>query len=293
MSKLQFRYPNAIVSTDWLADNINAPDLRVFDCTTYLNYNAKSKQPYDVTSGWSDYNQSHIPGATLLDIQRDLSDNDNPYLFAIPNVEDLAIAFARQGVSNESRVILYARDNPQWATRVWWMLNYIGFDNAAILDGGIIKWGQERRAISSGHEHYAPASLSTNARREVFVGKNDVLDAIKNDNYCTISALSPDLHSGKNPRYGRCGRIPASINVPAVCLVNSQDTSLISPQDASAVFGNAGASASQKIITYCGSGIWAAMNAFVLYQLGYDNVAVYDNSMSEWASDINLPVEVD
>ena len=123
MNELQYKYPDAIVSTDWLAANINTPDLRIFDCTTYLDYNPKSDQPYDVTNGRVDYEQSHIPGASLLDIQGDLSDNENPYLFAIPSVENLAAAFEQQGIGDDTRVILYAREN---VTSFWSFPTMVG-----------------------------------------------------------------------------------------------------------------------------------------------------------------------
>lgn len=293
MKTLNFKYPDAIVSTDWLAANIDSQDLRIFDCTTYLDYNPKSEQPYDVTNGRSGYELGHIPGAGLLDLQEDLSDKENPYLFTIPSVESLAKAFGQQGIGDDARVVLYARENPQWATRVWWMLHYLGFDNVAILDGGMIKWSIENRKVVSGHEYYPKASLTPNPRRNVFVGKDAVLRAINEEKICTISALSPDLHSGNNPRYGRLGRIPGSKNVPAVSLVDPQNTTLISAQKAAEAFNHAGVKPFQSIITYCGSGIWSAMDAFVLYQLGYENIAVYDNSMSEWARDESLPMEVD
>jgi len=293
MQKLSYKYPQAIVSTDWLASNINSPDVRIFDCTTHLDYNPKSDHPYDVTNGQIGYELGHIPGSSLLDLQGDLSDNKKPYLFAIPDAESLSEAFGQLGIGDDTHVILYARENPQWAARVWWMLYFLGFDKASILDGGMVKWSMENREVVSGNEHYPKASFSPKPRLNVFVDKNAVLKAIYDENTCTISALSPDLHSGKTLRYGRAGRIPGSKNVPAVCLIDRKNTTFLSAQKVSEVFNTAGISSSNNIITYCGSGIWAAMNAFMLYQLGYENISVYDNSMSEWGRDEKLPLEVD
>jgi len=293
-TELQFKNSHAIVSTEWLAANINLPNIRIFDCTTYLDYSSKSEQPYKVISGLCAYKNDHIPGAGFLDIHKNLSDNNNPFLFAIPSMDKLAASFGLAGIGDNTRVILYARENPQWATRVWWMLHYLGFNNVAILDGGIIKWTMEGRALTSGNEHYSPAQLTVKTpRQQQFVGKNVVLSAINKQEYCIIDALSEQLHSGESCRYGRRGCIPSSVNVPATSLVELNDTRLISAQRASAIFESLGINDTQKIITYCGSGIWGAMVAFMLYLLGYNDIAVYDNSMSEWAQDKNLPMEVE
>jgi thiosulfate/3-mercaptopyruvate sulfurtransferase len=96
----------------------------------------------------------------------------------------------------------------------------------------------------------------------------------------------PDLHAGKDPRYGRAGRISGSVNVPASDILNP-DKTLPSPQAAAETFQSVGAEPAQKIILYCGGGIWATMDAFLLHQLGYENVTVYDASMSEWAMDVD------
>lgn len=129
------------------------------------------------------------------------------------------------------------------------------------------------------------------ARR--FIGMKDVRDAIGNQAICTINALPPDVHRGANTRYGRPGRIPDTVNVPASGLVGPEDHTLRSPEQIAAVFEPAGdANAADRVIVYCGGGIAATLDAFALYQLGYEDIAVYDGSMSEWARDDSLPMEV-
>jgi thiosulfate/3-mercaptopyruvate sulfurtransferase len=110
---------------------------------------------------------------------------------------------------------------------------------------------------------------------------------------CTINALAPDLHSGENPRYGRAGRIPGSVNVPAAALLDKTTLALQPPDQLAKTFAGAGADKSKRVLLYCGGGIAATLDAFVLHQLGYKNLAVYDNSMSEWANDHALPIEKD
>ena len=117
--------------------------------------------------------------------------------------------------------------------------------------------------------------------------------AIGDPSVCTINALSPDLHSGETPRYGRPGRVPGSVNVYAAGLLDPTTLALPAPEAASAAFDAVGASPAKRTIVYCGGGIAATLDAFLLHQLGYDDIAVYDNSMSEWATDESLPIETD
>ena len=172
------------------------------------------------------------------------------------------------------------------------MLRAVGFENAALLDGGWDKWSGEGRAVSDQPVSYAPATLTLKARPELFVAKDEVLAAIGNGATCTINALSPDLHSGETHRYGRPGRIPGSSNVPAAGLQLGDHKVLAAPDAAARIFADVGADPAKRIILYCGGGIAATLDAFVLHQLGYDNLTVYDNSMSEWATDDSLPIEV-
>lgn len=288
---MPFKHPDALVTTDWLAANLSSPELRVFDCTTYLAYDTGKDRPYRVVSGREDYETGHIPGAGFLDIQNELSDDGSPFRFTMPPADDLAERFAARGIGDESRVVLYCRGTPQWATRVWWMLRAIGFDRAAVLDGGWEKWQAEGRPTSQEAGAYPPAQLTAKPRPNLFVGKEAVRAAIGDAAACTINALAPDLHSGENPRYGRPGRIPGSVNVPARVLHDTETLELASAETAAAAFAAVGAEPAKRIIVYCGGGIAATLDAFLLHQLGYEDIAVYDNSMSEWAQDESLPIE--
>lgn len=283
--------PDAMVSTQWLEEHLSDPKLRVFDCTTYLLYETGTGRPYRVESGRRDYETAHIPGSAFLDLQGELSDQSSPFNFTMPPAEDLAARLAAKGVGNGHRIVLYARKNMQWATRVWWMLRAIGFDDAAVLDGGFDKWQAEGRPIAAGTEDYPPAALAARPRAGLFVGKAEVKAAIGDGGICTINALAPDLHSGENPRYGRPGRIPGSVNVPVASVVDPSSMTFRAPDAVAATFAAVGADRSKRIILYCGGGIAATLDAFLLHQLGYADLAVYDASMSEWAKDDALPIE--
>ena len=293
MAERQFNHPEAIVTAAWLADHLGDPALRIYDTTTYLHYTPGADKPYTVESGRADYDKAHIPGSAFLDLQGELSDSASPYRFTILPPDELAQRFAARGIGDDTRVILYSRGNMQWATRIWWMLRYVGFDNAAILDGGWDNWAAEGLPVASDTTTYPPATLTPRPRPELFVGRDAVSSAIGNTAVCTINALSADLHSGANDRYGRPGRIPGSVNVPAADLQLGDRKLLASPEAISDRFASVGADPAGRVIVYCGGGIAATLDAFLLHQLGYQDIAVYDNSMSEWAKDASLPIETD
>ncbi len=123
--------------------------------------------------------------------------------------------------------------------------------------------------------------------------KDAVVAAMDDPGTCLINALDPELHSGANPRYGRPGRIPGSANIPAVSLVDPNTNTFVPAPEAAAAFQGVGADASRRTLIYCGGGIAATLDAFLLHNLGYEDVSVYDASMSEWARDESLPVETD
>lgn len=287
----RYAHPQAIADTAWLADHLHDPALRIFDCTTYLLYETGTGRPYRVESGRRDYEAAHIPGSAFLDLQGDLSDPSSRFNFTMPAAEDLAARLAAKGAGEGFRVVLYARRNMQWATRVWWMLRAIGFDDAAVLDGGFDKWLAEGRPVEAGTGTYPPAGLTARPRPGLFVGKEVVKAAIGDAGVCTINALAPDLHSGENPRYGRPGRIPGSVNVPVASVVDAASMTFRPAGEVAATFAAVGADRSKRIVLYCGGGIAATLDAFLLHQLGHADLAVYDASMNEWAKDESLPIE--
>ena len=290
----KYRHPDAIVSTDWLASHLEDADLRIYECTTYLRYLGDGDEaPYEVVSGRADFERGHIPGAGFLDIQNELSDSGSPphLRFTMPAPEVLAESFGRAGIGDDTRVVLYSRGAVQWATRVWWMLRAVGFDDAAVLDGGWEKWQAEGCAVSREPGRFEPARLTPRPRPGIFVDRHTVRAAMDDPDTCLINALAPELHRGEIPRYGRAGHIPGSTNVPAPTLIDPETNAFVDAETARLAFMRAGADPTDATICYCGGGIAATVDAFLLYQLGHDRVAVYDASMSEWARDPSLPIQ--
>src|SRR5580692_6118205 len=151
-----------LISTTELADILNQPNLRVFDCTTRLEYLPPgSDAPYKVVPGRDTFETGQIPGADFLDLQGEFSDESIKLRFMMPGVAQLEAAFGRHGLGPDSFVVLYSIATPMWATRFWWMLKSLGFDGVAVLDGGLDKWKAEGHALESGAaKGYPPAKFT-------------------------------------------------------------------------------------------------------------------------------------
>jgi thiosulfate/3-mercaptopyruvate sulfurtransferase len=288
------REPNALISTDALSRDLSRGDLRVFDCTTYLEPPPPgSDDPYIAVPGRSSFETGHISGADFLDLQGEFSDNTTRLRFMMPPVEQLEGGFGRHGIGMGARVVLYSIGTMMWATRFWWMLKALGFDGAAVLDGSFDKWLAEDRPVERGPaKGYPRAVFIAKPRPGRFIGKERVLAASEDPDFVIVNALGPQFHQGLEPsRYGRPGRIPRSVNVPAATLVDPQSKTFTPLADAAAKFAAAGVGKDRHVIAYCGGGISATVDLFLLHQLGFDDLTLYDGSMGEWAKDPALPIE--
>jgi len=291
------RDPNALMSTEALAAVLGQPHVRLYDCTTYNNPAPPGvDEPYLPEPGLKTFREAHIPGAGFLDLQGEFSDRSQKHWFMMPKEPaQLEAAFSRHGIGDGVRVILYSVGTMMWATRFWWMLRALGFDNAAVLDGGFDKWKAEGRPTESGDARgYPAATFKARPRQGLFVDRGAVLQAMGASSTVTVNALGPQFHQGLEPsRYGRPGRVPGSVNVSAATLVDPATKGFTTLADAKAKLEAKGVTKGKKVIAYCGGGISATIDLFLLHQLGYDDLALYDASMGEWAKDASLPIETD
>ena len=290
--------PAFLVSTSWLAQVLDSSGLRLFDCAVVAGPNPDPELgktfPFSFESGREKYDSGHIPGAGFVDILGDLSDKTSPLPLMLPAEKQFVEAMSKYGVGESDNVVLYSSTEPMWAARVWWMLRAFGFDNAAILNGGWVKWVLEERPVSLGACNYSPARFPARPRPEMFASKEDVLSAIGNDATCVMNALPPAMHTGAGgPVFGRKGRIAGSVNVPNGALHDPDTGAYLPTNQLRALFSEAGADNADRTITYCGGGIASSNNAFALTLLGHKNIAVYDASMFEWGNDHSLPMEAD
>lgn len=283
-----------LITSAELAELLGRPDLRLFDCTSYLEYQPEgSAVPYLVVPGRHTFEAGHIPGADFLDLQGEFSDQNTELRFMMPATAQLEAAFGRHGVGADSRVVLYSIGTAMWATRFWWMLKSLGFGNVSVLDGGLDRWKAEGRAVETGTaKGYPPAIFFAKPQAGYFVGKHEVLAAGSDRNAVVVNALNAQLHAGLEPsRYGRPGRIPGSVNVSAATLADAATKAFVPLADAEAKFAGVGITKDKRVVAYCGGGISATIDLFQLYRLGYDNLTLYDGSMGEWAKDPSLPIE--
>ena len=286
-----FAHPEFLVETDWLAAHLDDPKVVVLDCTTHLIPDPKIT--YTVLPGRADFEKGHIPGAQFVDIQADVSDPEAlPLRFMAPKLEALAAAMRRFGVSRDSRVVLYSTANFWWATRVWWLLRMVGFDDAAVLNGGFQKWLREGRPVETGPGRpRPPGDFEVRRIRDLMVGKEAVRAAIGDAAVCTVNALLPQQHAGTGGNsYGRPGHIAGSVNLPAAHLLDPETNTLLPAEALREKFAAIGA-LDRRVIAYCGGGIAATADALALVMLGHEDVVVYDASLSEWAKDEALPME--
>ena len=280
-----------LVETDWLESNLDNPNIRIFDCTVWLN--PHPNKIYTIVSGKKDYNEGHIPNSDFLDLE-DISLKNTPYPFMMSDNKTFDKIMSLKGIGPDTHVILYSRVNIQWATRVWWMLKSMGFNNASILNGGFDRWKQENKKISTDSVTYPKNTFISIPQNGLFCTKEEVINSLTNNNISIINALRSTLHDGSEKvDYGRLGHIKNSINIPSLEMVDPDTNLYKSLEDLKIIFKNYNVLSKEKVIAYCGGGIAATNIAFVLTALGFNNITVYDASLSEWAKNNNLPMSVD
>jgi thiosulfate/3-mercaptopyruvate sulfurtransferase len=266
-----------------LSQHLDDPNLVVLDCT--VNMNPGGENGLQLVSGRDDYDAGHIPGAGFADLLGDLSDRESPLWVALPAPEQFCSAMGALGVGDDSQVVLYDGNRTMWAARVWWMLRWVGFDRAAILDGGLKVWTAEGRSLSTEPSTRPAKQLTPALRPELIADRDQVFAAIvdgavDDGTVCLIDTLDADSY--------RAQHIPGASNLDAVDLLDESGRYRPHDELVAMIEGDRDA----RTITYCGGGIAASSNAFIMTRLGFTNVAVYAASLQEWAADPNNPLAV-
>jgi thiosulfate/3-mercaptopyruvate sulfurtransferase len=213
-------------------------------------------------------------------------------MYAMPSADRFAQVMSAIGVGDGTAVVLYDRGMNSWAARLWWMLRCFGFDNAAVLNGGWTTWSARGLPTSTMASSYPPATFTARPRAGLIADRDDVLSTICDSAACLINALDPDEFAGRPPqRYARPGRIPGSVNVPFSTTVDLPSQTFVDNVALRQQFEDAGALDKERVIAYCGGAIAASNTVFALSRLGVGNVALYDGSLTEWTSDLDLPME--
>ena len=278
---------DSLVSTQWLSEHLNDQNLVVLDTTVIVKMDDKGG--FSNISGRDEYNAGHIPTAGFADLKGNLSATNTHLDFVMPTAQQFQLAMSELGVGNDTRVVLYSAQNQVWATRLWWMLRWAGFDQVAILDGGLQAWKQEGRPLSTEAANHPQKTLTLTLRPEVIADYDEVFAAMKNGQVSIIDAL-PDAHyMGNFSLYARPGHIPTATNIPTSDLLDEKG--FYKPVDELEMLFSE--NQENRVITYCGGGVAATSVAFTLYRLGYTDVSVYMGSLQEWIADPENPMVVD
>ena len=277
---------DTLVTAEWLSQHLNDPDLVLLDCTV-CTIPEEGGGLHNV-SGRPDYELGHIPNAGFADLKGDLCDTNSTVEFAVPTPEQFCSAMGALGVGDDSRVVLYDTNYSAWAARVWWMLRWVGFDQAALLNGGLSAWTAEGRPLSIEPVTRPAKRLTPAPRPELIADRDEVLASLDDPAVRLIDTMPAEMYRGEMTLYARPGHIPGASNMNALDLLDK--TGRFRPDDALAAM--IGGDRNARAITYCGGGIMASSNAFVMTRLGFTNVAVYTASLQEWAADPANPMVV-
>ena len=210
--------PDVLVNADWLKEHLDDPDLVVLDATVMVEPDGSGN--VRVVNGRANFESGHIPSAGFADLMGNLSDQDGPLQFGMPSPQQFAVAMEELGVGDGSRVVLYDAMGSSWAARVWWMLRWIGFDRAALLDGGLAAWTAAGGELSTESVQRTPGTLTVKLRPEIIADEDEVRASIDDDAIRLVDALPAIHYRGEFTMYGRPGHIPGADNIPVTSLVD-------------------------------------------------------------------------
>jgi thiosulfate/3-mercaptopyruvate sulfurtransferase len=278
-----------VVSTQWLADHLGSDHLVVLDATVHVPTLPTGRVGY--VSGHESYVLTgHIPGALFADVIDEFSAPDGAFPFTRPTAERFAAAVGALGIDNSTSVIVYDAAVGQWASRVWWLFRSFGYDNVAVLDGGLTKWLAEGRETEQGHvEAAAAVDFTVTERVGLWADKAEVAAIVAGTAPgALVCGIPPKEFTGEEGHRARRGHIPGSLSLPAGRLVDRGTNALLPREHLRAAVSPV--LDESRVVTYCNGGIAAAADALALVLSGHGNVAIYDGSLNEWAADDTAPL---
>jgi thiosulfate/3-mercaptopyruvate sulfurtransferase len=278
-----YKHPDALVSTAWVAEHLNDPNLRIVE---------SNEDPLLYPTG-------HVPGAVEVDWTRDLNDPVRRDYLGRDGFEKLV---RRLGIKPDTTVIFYGDRNNWWATYALWVFRLFGHTKAKVMDGGRIKWSKEGRPLTREVPSYAPSDYKAAERDDKTwrAFRDNVLQHVEKSGHM-IDVRSPAEYTGERlhmedyPNEGalRGGHIPGAANIPWARAVNPDDGTFKSADELRALYeGEAKLSPGDDVIVYCRIGERSSHTWFVLtHLLGYERVRNYDGSWTEWGNLVGVPIE--
>jgi thiosulfate/3-mercaptopyruvate sulfurtransferase len=286
-----------LVETSWLAEHLLDAHIRIVDMRGYVRLvnrlGAEGVQDAHYVGARDEYEQEHIPEAQYIDWSSDIVDPGADVEAQIASPERFAQLMERLGIGDGQLVVAYdSHPTSQFATRLWWALNYYGHPQVVVLNGGYLKWKREGRPVTSAIPTYARAVFTSRPQPELRATSEDVLSLLNQPGVSLIDARDQGQYTGTLARNdGRRGHIPGAINVPREELIDPQTGTFRSNQEIQRVFSQADVSPDQHVVAYCNGGVAATSVLFSLALLGYPHLTNYDGSWNEWGSREDLPVE--
>ncbi len=275
--------PKTLVSTEWLAEHLKDPDLRILDASWYL--------PEAGRNARQEYDEGHIPGARFFDID-EISDSRSDLPHMAPRSEKFTSRMRALGVGDGHQVVVYDGAGLLSAPRVWWLFRLMGQQNVAVLDGGLPKWKAEGHEIEDMPPIVRDRHITVRFQNHLVRDVTQVSAASKIKDHAIVDARAGNRFRGEapEPREGlRAGHIPGSRSLPYTTLLNDNKT-MKSPDECREIFEAAGVDLDKPIITSCGSGVTAAVLALALERMGHKHWSLYDGSWAEWGMFPTVPV---
>lgn len=279
-----------LAETEWLANHLDDPSVRVVDIRGLIKPPDQPKPWYGAKR--EEYDQAHITGAIFIDWLTDIVEPDAPVRATVASPQRFAALMGRLGIGDGSTVIAYDDDGCHTAARLWWALNYYGHPEVRLLNGGCTKWVAEGRPVTGAVPQHPPAIFTPKVQPRWRAGMEEVWDAIGNPEVCLVDCRTEAEYRGRLGRGERKGRIPGAVSIPIRDLVEGPYKTWKSEDELRRLHEAAGVTPDKRVITYCNAGVSASVGLFALTLLGYTNAANYAGSWYDWEREPSNPVEV-
>ncbi|MEG3618028.1 3-mercaptopyruvate sulfurtransferase [Magnetovibrio sp. PR-2] len=283
---MHYKNPEALVSGEWLEQHLDAPDVRIVDATWHM--------PDTDNDAYEEWTYRHIPGSVHFDIDK-VADTDTDLPHMLPSAEKFSSMVRKMGLGDGSKIVIYdSHGGFMAACRVWWMFRLFGHRDISILDGGLIRWGKERRPLEFDEPRIQERHFTARQNNGLVKSKAQILKNVDEQTFQLIDARNEGRFAGidHEPRPSeRRGHIPGSINIPFTHITPpSQDFTFKTATEICEILNGAGVDMNKPAAVSCGSGVTACVIAFAMYLMGKEDVAVYDGSWAEWGDDLEMPI---